>query len=496
MSLRFLGKRVKFIWGSSRVIRGDWHAGLFGFYDRVEGHRRDGLAISLRGTLLWGASTALLAHFAAAGIAYNIRSRSPFNQVTYADLVLAPLRRERISDLTGQAQIAEGLADLRRGARDSGAAKVALGLQRHPGDPDARLVLARHLAEAGEGRRAAQVLMEGLGLGYPGRAHLELLWTLAMTEEDFETAVAAFRQCAARPEARADRAWLREKEVRALIGAGRAAEAVDVARSEGADATPGSREVLCLALIDLGRADEALAPLAAWRASPGCPLATILKVQVRAFRALSRWKEMDVAIHEARDLGENDPAVWADGVAQWVLARQPERAAAEFADFDARFGTAARNMEVLSQALAGVAEERLLQRCVDLATERGLAFAPLEIDLAQAQLSLGKWSAALQTIQQARSRLRMDGARERGDEEWMERLADACASPAHAIQAHLLAFLEGRTLSLPVMRRIATVLKAAGRQDTAQQVAILGERRYPLSPFWRSMRTGAAANPR
>src|SRR5581483_6202148 len=46
---RVFGRRVKFIWGASRVIRGRWHLGLFGRYERRNDLPRDlGLAISVR----------------------------------------------------------------------------------------------------------------------------------------------------------------------------------------------------------------------------------------------------------------------------------------------------------------------------------------------------------------------------------------------------------------------------------------------------------------
>jgi hypothetical protein len=47
-------KRIKFIWGASKVIRGRWYVGLVGLYDRHKGVRENGIAISVRGLLAWG----------------------------------------------------------------------------------------------------------------------------------------------------------------------------------------------------------------------------------------------------------------------------------------------------------------------------------------------------------------------------------------------------------------------------------------------------------
>ena len=63
-------RHLKFIWGASGVIRGHWYLGLFGIYDRVEGSRGDGLAISVRGLLLWLGAAGLAAYLSTATLVF------------------------------------------------------------------------------------------------------------------------------------------------------------------------------------------------------------------------------------------------------------------------------------------------------------------------------------------------------------------------------------------------------------------------------------------
>src|SRR5437763_9527348 len=101
-------RRVKFIWGASHVIRGQWRFGLFGWYDRVEGKHHDGLALSLRGALLWAAGLVLTGWLGLATLLWGFWQRNPYNLLGWADAALYPIRRDEITARKGQAIIAEG----------------------------------------------------------------------------------------------------------------------------------------------------------------------------------------------------------------------------------------------------------------------------------------------------------------------------------------------------------------------------------------------------
>ena len=101
-------RRVKFVWGAAKVIRGRWYLGLVGLYNRREGEWEDGLAISVRGALLWGIVMAGIGWVALATAGFWIWQRNPYAQQTYTDALLYPLRRAEIAEKRGQASIAQG----------------------------------------------------------------------------------------------------------------------------------------------------------------------------------------------------------------------------------------------------------------------------------------------------------------------------------------------------------------------------------------------------
>ncbi|MSU49751.1 MAG: hypothetical protein EXS37_11815 [Opitutus sp.] len=103
-----LKRRIKFVWGASRVIRGRWYLGLVGIYDREEGVRGDGLAVSVRGVLLWGGFLAVVMWFVAALVLFWIWERDPYSALTYEDALFYPTRRAEIAKKNGRAFISAG----------------------------------------------------------------------------------------------------------------------------------------------------------------------------------------------------------------------------------------------------------------------------------------------------------------------------------------------------------------------------------------------------
>ena len=156
-------RRIKFIWGASKVIRGQWFLGVIGLYDRHEGKREDGFVVSVRGLLLWGGVLAFLGWVALATAGFWIWQRNPYTLLTYTDALLYPWRQSAITEKKGQAFIAQGL-DLARAGRWYDAANLLrLGLARHPRDFRARLTLARFYQLTNQSAAGLKVLTDGLG---------------------------------------------------------------------------------------------------------------------------------------------------------------------------------------------------------------------------------------------------------------------------------------------------------------------------------------------
>ena len=103
--------KIKLCWNGSRV-QADWRLALFGGYARSPGGRRIGWVISLRGVTAWLSGLAVVGYFAGALVLWVLLERRPYNYVAYTDLIL-PTRWGGVEKLRGQAQIAEGLDDIK-----------------------------------------------------------------------------------------------------------------------------------------------------------------------------------------------------------------------------------------------------------------------------------------------------------------------------------------------------------------------------------------------
>src|SRR5438093_1184006 len=102
--------RLKFIWGASKVINARWRLGLFGFYTRIHGYPRSGLAISLRGGLCWSLALSVAAYVGGAAAAAQWFKRNPYNRLGFVDVLTWPARRDHVARLRGEAWLAQGRA--------------------------------------------------------------------------------------------------------------------------------------------------------------------------------------------------------------------------------------------------------------------------------------------------------------------------------------------------------------------------------------------------
>ena len=237
-----------------------------------------------------------------------------------------------------------------------------------------------------------------------------------------------------------------------------------------------------LALINLGQTDEAREFLAAWRASAGSDLALVVRLQVRVFGEARRFDEMEAAIDELRTLTPADPKPAVYGIVQRALAGRGELAATTLDDYFFRFGGSRENLLLIAQPLAEIAALPLVQRCFDRATSLGYDLQPFRMQLFEAQMQRGDWTAAQRALDQFDPRFRRDDPAGMLWLEWQERLVAAATDPSLLAQKALLEIFEDRPLPLPVFSQTCAVLLRAGRPETARQVLAVGRRYFPASP--------------
>lgn len=491
-------RRIKLLWGASRVIRGRWYFGLFGFYDRLEGRREDGFAISVRGVLLWGGALLVAAYLAATAALWFFWQRNPYCLLNYGDAVFYPVRRAGVAEKQGQAFIAEGQELLKAQQWGDGARLLRQGLTLYPGDLRARQALAKFYVLANQRPQAMALLSEGLPPGYPGRAYLRGFFDLAEQGDDHDVVAATAERYLPRlagPGWAVERRWLTERKFQALLAAQRTEEALALALAE----EPGemAAEHRVLALVELGRAGEAAAFLETWRTRPGADAQMVRRLQVRVGREAGRPEDMERALEEMRAASPTDPRQAVYGVVQRAMAGREKAAEAALGDYLFRFGSTAENVRLAAEPLAEIGQRALFERCVAAAREQGFGLQVLRVLQVQLHVQRAEWAEAAAGLAQMKPAAgRTVAAGEQFWLEWMGRLvAAAVATTAETAAGALVEFLRGRPWPMKVYRTSVEALRRAGRVETARDVIAMAEGVYPASRWVLRQKAETAREP-
>ena len=483
-------RRIKLIWGASKVIRGRWFFGLIGFYDRAQGKREDGFAISVRGVLLWAGALGAVLYVAGALALASFWQRNPYSLLTFSDALLYPVRRAEVAEKKGQAFIAEGSELCKAGKWADGARLLARGLVLFPRDLRAQLTLARFHVAANQRETAVRILRSGLTDEYPGRSYLEGLFEIAEQAEDLDlivTTAQRYLPLLAGAATLRDRRWLAARKFAALLTAKRAAEALVFAQTED----PGeiANEHRVLALIELRRAGEAAAFLGEWAARPGADQKQILRLKVRVLREAGRIEEMAEALGAMRQATSGDPRTLVYAIVQWAMAGQSERARMAFEDYLFRFGGAAANLQLVAEPLAEIGERVLVERCVAAAAERGYPAAPLRVLLVQVLVRNGAWpEAAAELARSAPAPGVTPPPAEKIWREWNQLMIDAARAPTDGTQAALAGFLRERPWSAKIFRRTIEAMRRTGRRELVLDLLGIAIGSYPASVWFKEQR--------
>lgn len=477
--------RIKFIWGGAKQVPGHWHLGLWGTYQKQVAARRK-VAVSVRGGLLWLGGVVVAAYLAGATALFFWFDRNDDNLVTYGDTLLLPLRWDEVREKRGRMMIEEGLADLREKRWAEANMKLRVGLSRAPRESRARLALAKFYVWSNRRPQAIALLVEGLGAEYPGKAYLTTLFSLANESEDYEPMLAAGERYA--ESAGVDRAWLLAQRLAALNGAGRHDEALQLAEQEGEAADGAVREATALALVELGRGEEALKYLEEWeRAIPGHRL-QVTRLRVRALREAGRVAEMASALQSFRELTPTDPRAYVYGIVQrWLVG---DRAGAEEAleNYFQRFAAVPQNLTMAASAAADAKALPLVRRCVERSATHGFRAGPMLLVLLQAELVAGENEAAKATLANAKRSLQKPEPVEEFALTWLERLLAVALQPDAGAEAALIEFFRQRPMPLRVYRQTTEILISAGRPGAARSVLDLAVRSYGASRSLASLR--------
>ncbi|WP_269539506.1 tetratricopeptide repeat protein [Cerasicoccus fimbriatus] len=138
------------------------------------GRRKHNKAISIElelKRLVWfGMFMSILLYLGIGFGAYLLRARQPYNQISYADVLMAPINAKGLVQKQGETQILQARDDLANGQVMQAFYKYRSGVRRVPEDFDARLELAQFYIAAGLYVEAVDLLIEGLDYKYPEKS--------------------------------------------------------------------------------------------------------------------------------------------------------------------------------------------------------------------------------------------------------------------------------------------------------------------------------------
>ena len=482
--------KIKLCWNGSRV-EADWRGGLFGGCARSPGGRRVGWVISLRGALAWFSGLLVVGYFAGALALWVLLERRPYNYVTYTDLIL-PTRWSGIEKLRGQAQIAEGMDDIKAKRWGAGLAKLRVGIARNPDEIKGRLVLAELYLAMKASKQAMAVYDGGLQASYPGREYVEAMIKVAAQSEDFEwwlrTCDQALAKVANNPALAGDHRWLIQEKLRALIAAERPDEAIVLAEAEGESRNPAISELRVLALLSAHKSGEAVSFLRDWAEQIGRkPDAQILRLQVRALREAGDLVAMGQALESLRQLAPIDPRPYVYGIVQGVLAGQNDEARRGLDSFFLRFGSTAQYLQMLAAPMAEIAERDLLEQVIAFARQQGFELTALRRSLVQALISRGDWRDAAGVLGELATTVKKDPA----SNAWYELMnaqIQAALDPSEGTQSNLVSLVRGRQFPLSLYKNLVGNLQRAGRLSTARELITFAQGVYPKNTVLESIR--------
>jgi hypothetical protein len=404
------------------------------------------------------------------------------------DVLLYPFRKDEIRVKRGRAMIAEGRDAIEAGQARDGFMLLRAGLQRHPRDLEARLMVVRFFLAARVRSHAQAFLMEGLDYGWPGREYLETALAIIATSEDHELAVEfcdraiALHDPALHPGA--DRRWLHAQRVRATLGAGENQAVLSYLNAHATEIDDlVVNETRLLALFALGRPAEALALVERWRDTAGDTV-PVLRLAVRTYRENDLPEKMDSALEALRRLAPADPRIRVYAITQTLLAGRLSEGRAQIDDYIFRFGGDPRNFAMLAAPLGEIGRLEELDLVLAAAAERGFRGADLGMIRMRALIDARRWREARAQIAVIRAGLKSDEAARLGLLlDYNDALLVALLDPARGAQSSLVDKVRPLQLSLAYYRQAIDLLRADDRAETARQVVTYAEGVFPNNAY-------------
>lgn len=476
--------RIRIVWGKPASVSTQWRMGLFALYVQLPGFPERGIAISVRGLLRWALVLGIAGYLGAAAVLSWWFRREPHNQIGYTDVLTWPLRGNNIARLRGEAWLAQGLDALKEKRWAQGLFLVRRGLDRCPGNFNARFILARFYLLSGQRPLALEILAVGPLHGRPPQAWLQTVLGILVAGEDWATLLRVvdaslpyFRE----PMDQTESNWLLGQKLGALTAVGRASEALALAEAHGDTASMPVKLARVQALRQLGRPEAAASCIERWRANAETSLPPdLLRLEAQALREAGQFAAMDRVLTAVHRLNPTLPEPLAFAVGQRVRAGVQGAEALE--DYLFRFGSTPENLQLVAKLLVEIPDATLARRVATAAAERGYEGVPFRLQLALALLRQGEWAEFARVTATS---IPAAGAKDPDAlfwSEWMQSLAAVLVSAPFDPGKQLVTFMQTHALGLPAHLTTANALHAAGRDATAREVIATSRLLYAESP--------------
>ncbi|MBX3751518.1 MAG: hypothetical protein KF897_15675 [Opitutaceae bacterium] len=467
----------RFIWGGKETIRGNWFLGLIGFH--TKGYPRElWVYFSVRGFLLWSTGSAVAAYFVGAAALTWFFSRNPYNQISYADLVL-PTRWSELRAKRGQAQIEEGLDKLK--AKQYGPAFMLLnhGLARKPDNIAARLVVGEMFTSFGYLSRAMQIYRAGLPYAGDQPRFLNAAFKLAEYMEDYALLLDLVTEAekVVPPELNLLRRQLQEKRLLAYEKLGRYDEILAL---HAATPAPTMRLQIARlrALSATGRGPEAIAELEANPERFG-----LLRVPHELMLELAKANgRSDLCLRAVDTLVAMEPMRHRFHVLKIAYLAEigAEHEAMDLVDgFFLRFGGDPVAAAVLLKALEGHPSRALVEKVWASCQTFGLAGPAAHISYVQNLIKLGALSEARREFGLAVSKIQQSRFADNGWVEGTSLLLDNLTMDSPSTRNLLQNYASTRPLGPEAYRTLVGTLYRSEQYGAAREIALIGRNRYP-----------------
>ncbi len=489
---------LRFVWKPQKLTNAKWRLGLFALQRTRKGsevvvnRQTDGLRrqlkisavfLSVRGLVVWSVSLAVVGYLSAAVLLYSTQSRQPHNQVAFTDIVF-PWRWSELHRLRGATFLAQ--ADDKLAAGDIGGALplLRIGVAKLPSDWEHRHILAQLYTLMRAPAAAHKLVFEGFAHGYPDLERLRALQRI-MADSDSPELQERFLTLAREAHARADgpAADLRQIHiwrVQLLLSQDRPDEAVALAREAFSPDDANLRMSLIRAALKRDDRAEAVRLCAEWAAA--APDDPVMLFYVAAIHAETGDRAgLHANVRRLRELNPLDRRVIGQGVQLYLQAGMEERAKELLEEGFLWFSSERKALESWLPLIAARENEALLLRIEEVMTDHGFDTTDALLWRLHVRILRREWARAADLAGLLAGRVDKLEPTQKSVFELSEALVNACVDGGGGTQQQLVTLFRSPRYRMSSLRLVIEGLLAAGRAETAREIATLGRGHFPES---------------